>query len=108
MAKTLLYQVLTQNNAALTIAVDSHFWRTPVWPELSGVHFNIVQGKSADWGVSNLFIIFLYSHPMRFIRHFQLERTSLPSCQKSCCLLMSTAWPGYCWIEGYDSWVYLL
>ena len=37
---------------ALTVAVDSFFWqRWPLWPELYGVFFNVVQGKSAEWGV---------------------------------------------------------
>ncbi|KAH9847241.1 Alg9-like mannosyltransferase family-domain-containing protein [Lenzites betulinus] len=38
---------------ALTVLVDSYFWQKwPLWPELHGIYFNIVQGKSAEWGVS--------------------------------------------------------
>ncbi|KAJ3555425.1 hypothetical protein NM688_g2582 [Phlebia brevispora] len=38
---------------ALTVSVDSYFWqRYPLWPELYGLYFNVVQGKSSDWGVS--------------------------------------------------------
>ena len=37
---------------ALTVLVDSYFWqRWPLWPELYGIYFNVVQGKSAEWGV---------------------------------------------------------
>ncbi|EKM61314.1 glycosyltransferase family 22 protein [Phanerochaete carnosa HHB-10118-sp] len=37
----------------LTVAIDTYFWRQrPIWPELYGVYFNVVQGKSAEWGVS--------------------------------------------------------
>ncbi|KDQ29636.1 glycosyltransferase family 22 protein [Pleurotus ostreatus PC15] len=39
----------------LTTAVDSYFWdrfNSPLWPEFSSVWFNIVEGKSVEWGVS--------------------------------------------------------
>ncbi|KAF8972290.1 alpha-1,6-mannosyltransferase subunit [Flammula alnicola] len=37
----------------LTITVDSYFWnKYPLWPEFSGIYFNVVEGKSADWGTS--------------------------------------------------------
>ncbi|KAI0635529.1 Alg9-like mannosyltransferase family-domain-containing protein [Trametes polyzona] len=40
-------------SVALTVSVDSYFWqRWPLWPELHGVYFNAIQGKSAEWGVS--------------------------------------------------------
>ncbi|KAI0366186.1 hypothetical protein BV20DRAFT_972227 [Pilatotrama ljubarskyi] len=40
-------------SAILTVVVDSYFWqRWPLWPELYGVFFNVVEGKSAEWGVS--------------------------------------------------------
>ncbi|OSC97695.1 glycosyltransferase family 22 protein [Trametes coccinea BRFM310] len=36
-----------------TVLVDSYFWqRWPLWPELYGVYFNVLDGKSAEWGVS--------------------------------------------------------
>ncbi|KAG8886848.1 dolichyl-P-Man:Man(7)GlcNAc(2)-PP-dolichol alpha-1,6-mannosyltransferase [Tulasnella sp. 332] len=39
--------------AACTIIVDSYFWQQfPLWPEVATIYFNIVQGKSSDWGVS--------------------------------------------------------
>ncbi|EGV64521.1 hypothetical protein CANTEDRAFT_104497 [Yamadazyma tenuis ATCC 10573] len=37
--------------AALSFLVDSHFWGYNVIPELSAFVFNVVEGKSADWGV---------------------------------------------------------
>lgn len=40
-------------SAALTICIDSYFWQQwPLWPELYGLYFNVVQGKSSEWGVS--------------------------------------------------------
>ncbi|KIY72463.1 glycosyltransferase family 22 protein [Cylindrobasidium torrendii FP15055 ss-10] len=38
---------------ALTVAVDTYFHAspTPIWPEFAGIYFNVVQGKSAEWGV---------------------------------------------------------
>ncbi|KAH9928344.1 Alg9-like mannosyltransferase family-domain-containing protein [Fomitopsis serialis] len=40
-------------SAALTTLVDSYFWQQwPLWPELHGVFFNVIEGKSAEWGVS--------------------------------------------------------
>ncbi|KAF9463957.1 Alg9-like mannosyltransferase family-domain-containing protein [Collybia nuda] len=37
----------------LTISVDSYFWNTfPIWPEFSGLYFNVYEGKSSEWGVS--------------------------------------------------------
>ena len=32
--------------------IDSYFWKQwPLWPELHGILFNVVQGKSSEWGV---------------------------------------------------------
>ncbi|KAM5539258.1 hypothetical protein V8D89_007131 [Ganoderma adspersum] len=39
-------------SAAITVLVDSYFWQQwPLWPELYGIYFNVIQGKSAEWGV---------------------------------------------------------
>ncbi|KAI7829173.1 Alg9-like mannosyltransferase family-domain-containing protein [Kickxella alabastrina] len=36
---------------ALTVAVDSALWREPwMWPEARGFWFNVVEGRSAEWG----------------------------------------------------------
>ncbi|KAJ7072884.1 glycosyltransferase family 22 protein [Mycena amicta] len=38
---------------ALTVSVDSYFWGQPyLWPEFHSIYFNIVEGKSVEWGVS--------------------------------------------------------
>ena len=41
------------HTTALTVVVDSYLWQHwPPRPELYGVYFNVVQGKSSEWGVS--------------------------------------------------------
>jgi alpha-1,6-mannosyltransferase len=27
-------------------------WPNPLWPEFSGLYFNVLQGKSSEWGTS--------------------------------------------------------
>ncbi|KAJ7033374.1 glycosyltransferase family 22 protein [Mycena alexandri] len=37
---------------ALTVGVDSYFWAQPyLWPEWQSIYFNVVEGKSAEWGI---------------------------------------------------------
>ncbi|KAF8754394.1 Alg9-like mannosyltransferase family [Rhizoctonia solani] len=43
---------------ASTLIIDSYFWnewRSFVWPELSGILFNVYEGKSSEWGTTPLF-----------------------------------------------------
>ncbi|KAJ7736813.1 glycosyltransferase family 22 protein [Mycena metata] len=38
---------------ALTVGVDSYFWAQPyLWPEWQSIYFNVVEGKSVEWGTS--------------------------------------------------------
>ena len=54
---------ISHRQTGLTVLIDTYFWKTeyPLWPELFGVYFNVVQGKSADWGVRPLFLL---PHPL--------------------------------------------
>ncbi|KAL0576840.1 Dol-P-Man:Man(7)GlcNAc(2)-PP-Dol alpha-1,6-mannosyltransferase [Marasmius crinis-equi] len=49
------------SSLALTVAVDTYFWKTsyPLWPEWAGIYFNVVQGKSSEWGTSPPWTYFL-------------------------------------------------
>jgi len=48
----------------LTVTVDSFFWqRFPLWPELHAFIFNVVEGKSSEWGVSPAYEYFVVSLP---------------------------------------------
>ena len=55
--------LLTQPSAA-TVLTDSYFWqRWPLWPELYGIYFNVIEGKSADWGV-RILCLDVFGHPL--------------------------------------------
>ena len=37
----------------ITVSVDSFFWQKfPLWPEFTGFIYNVMEGRSADWGTS--------------------------------------------------------
>ncbi|KAF7362438.1 Mannosyltransferase [Mycena venus] len=45
--------ISTLASIAFTVSVDSYFWGQPyLWPEWHSIYFNVVEGKSADWGTS--------------------------------------------------------
>lgn len=35
-----------------SVPLDSYFWQRPLWPELSGFLFNVIEGSSSEWGTS--------------------------------------------------------
>ena len=41
--------------AIMSGMVDSYFWGRWTWPEMEAVVFNVVEGKSEEWGVSYSF-----------------------------------------------------
>ncbi|KAI0034769.1 alpha-1,6-mannosyltransferase subunit [Vararia minispora EC-137] len=44
---------------AATVAIDSYFWKEwPLWPEFTSLFFNVVEGRSAEWGVSPSYTYF--------------------------------------------------
>jgi alpha-1,6-mannosyltransferase len=44
--------------AVLSTVVDSFFWGRWTWPEFEAIVFNVVEGKSEQWGVSLLVVGF--------------------------------------------------
>lgn len=50
--------------AVLSLAVDSYFWQSPLMiPEIKGFLFNVVGGKSSEWGVEPWSAYFLVHLP---------------------------------------------
>ncbi|KAK9895497.1 glycosyltransferase family 22 protein [Cystobasidium minutum MCA 4210] len=49
--------------ASLSLFVDSYFWQHSVWPELGSLIYNVIEGKSENWGVSPWYTYFLVSLP---------------------------------------------
>lgn len=37
----------------MSTLVDSFFWGRWTWPEMEAILFNVVEGKSEEWGVSD-------------------------------------------------------
>ncbi len=45
-------ELIMPSYTASTVIIDSYFWKQwPLWPELHGILFNVIQGKSSEWGV---------------------------------------------------------
>jgi len=66
---TVQLNCLVISSTALSILIDTYFWNRPLtlwnpmrsssnqprgflWPELEAILFNVVEGKSSEWGVS--------------------------------------------------------
>ena len=65
-----LYQIISAGLLGLaaglfiTVSIDSFFWQEfPLWPELSGFIFNVMHGKSSEWGISPFIYYFSSSLP---------------------------------------------
>ncbi|THH15124.1 hypothetical protein EUX98_g9512, partial [Antrodiella citrinella] len=65
-------------SVAATTLVDSYFWQKfPLWPELHGILFNVVEGKSADWGTSPFRAYFTTHLPKMLLSAFPLTLVGL-------------------------------
>lgn len=47
----------------MTLPIDSYFWQKLTWPEGTSLIFNVLEGKSADWGVMPWHFYFTSSLP---------------------------------------------
>ncbi|KHJ33366.1 putative glycosyltransferase family 22 protein [Erysiphe necator] len=54
----------------ITFVIDTYFWQRPIWPELCGFYFNVIQGKSSDWGISPFYYYFSYLLPKLLLNPF--------------------------------------
>lgn len=52
--------------------IDSYFWQKPLWPELWGFYYNVVQGSSSEWGVSPWHYYFTSAIPRIVLNPFAL------------------------------------
>lgn len=52
--RTLIMPCVVSSVVALLVSVpiDSYFWQKPLWPELWGFYYNVIQGSSSNWGMS--------------------------------------------------------
>lgn len=76
-------------SAAASALVDSHMWRAKVWliPEIEAARFNVVEGRSAEWGVSPWHEYLTASLP-------KLLSFTLPLAVLGCLLaVLAAAWP---------------
>lgn len=48
---------------AISVPIDTYYWGKLVWPELSSILFNVVKGKSSEWGTSPWYTYFFIILP---------------------------------------------
>ncbi|KAK4165781.1 Alg9-like mannosyltransferase family-domain-containing protein [Cladorrhinum sp. PSN259] len=49
---------------ATSVPIDSYFWQQfPIWPELWGFYYNVIQGSSSNWGTSPWYYYFVSAVP---------------------------------------------
>ncbi|KAM0786876.1 hypothetical protein ACM66B_002301 [Microbotryomycetes sp. NB124-2] len=58
--------VVAGASQALSVAVDSIFWRRTIWPEGAAIMFNVVQGNASQWGKQPFHYYFTNSLPKIF------------------------------------------
>lgn len=52
----------------VTVSVDSFFWQKfPLWPEFTGFIYNVMEGKSVDWGTSPLLYYIVSALPRLYL-----------------------------------------
>ncbi|CAL1695049.1 unnamed protein product [Somion occarium] len=73
-----IFKVGLLSGLSSIVLVDSYFWQKwPLWPELHGVYFNVVEGKSAEWGISPFHTYFSSFLPKLLLSSFPLALVGL-------------------------------
>ncbi|KAG7691432.1 hypothetical protein KL933_005338 [Ogataea haglerorum] len=64
-----LPKILTTSISAslVTMLVDTYFWQDPSFPEVESFYFNVIKGKSAQWGTEPFYTYFTKYIPKLFV-----------------------------------------
>ncbi|KAF9018196.1 hypothetical protein BDZ89DRAFT_356545 [Hymenopellis radicata] len=95
-------------SVALTTTVDSYFWRQLVWPEFSGIYFNVVLGKSSEWGVDPPFVSFTRHLPRMAMSCAGLLVVSLRDWRLRRLLLPPLCFMGIISALGHKEWRFIV
>ncbi|KDQ08720.1 glycosyltransferase family 22 protein [Botryobasidium botryosum FD-172 SS1] len=94
----------------LTVVIDSFFWRQFfLWPEFSGVLFNVYEGKSAEWGVSPPYEYFIIHLPKLLMVSTPLSALAFIFSRKARSLLIAPiAFIGAMSCLGHKEWRFIV
>ncbi|KAI9502912.1 GPI mannosyltransferase, partial [Coemansia spiralis] len=91
-------------------AIDSYYWQTPwMWPELQVFRFNIIHGRSSEWGVSPPHYYFTYFIPRLLLGALPFACMGMLIDQKAARLAIPyLAAIGMFSVNGHKEWRFIL